>query len=246
MIKLFRKNPEILASQVVIKPHTPWYSRLFIVVIFIALLLVLSWGMYKAGSQSAKFDQALEQKTLEHLYDLDTCSKNKKQALCTQIAGLIRQSQINNTTHQDIVKEVKSLGDENNRMKEELAFFQRLMSGNGEISSGVSIYHFNLRKETLPGKYRYALSLVQGGQRPKDFQGSLKFSVNLVQNGQKKIIPLTHKDISKEFSINFKFYHRIEENFQVPLDTIVESLQVQVFKHDATEAILTQTVKLST
>ncbi|MDO9311774.1 MAG: hypothetical protein Q7T85_08765, partial [Nitrosomonas sp.] len=73
--------------------------------------------------------------------------------------------------------------------------------------------------------------------------GNLRFQVKLLQNNQSKIIPLTNKNATKDFPVNFKFFHRLEESFKVPPDTIVENLQVQIYKKDDSKVILTETVQ---
>ena len=119
------------------------------------------------------------------------------------------------------------------------------MSGNTKIDNGVSIHLFNLKKDNTPGVYRYSLSLVQGGSRAQEFTGYLKFLVNLRQNDQHKKVILTNKNTEQNFSVSFKFYHRIEENFKVPPETVVESIEVQVFEQNDRQAKLAKTVELS-
>jgi len=202
--------------------------------------------MYEAGSRSIIPKEEVAQEKLDQLFDSGTCLQEDRKELCAQLAGLIRQLQIKQTTSENLTKKVKILGTENNRLKEELDFFQHLMSGNTKIDNDVSIYRFILKKGSTTGIYRYSISLAQGGQRPIDFSGSLKFSVNLKQNNKNISVPLTNKETKdQDFPVNFKFFHKLEENFKLPPDTIVESLQVQVFEKDANTAILTQSIKPS-
>ncbi len=245
MTKPHKTKSGIFTSRVVIRPYIPWYFSLLVAVIIIALLFALAWGMYEAGSRSAKYHNETQNMELDPLFDSGTCIQKNREDLCTQISRLVRQQKTNSAIHQDLSKQVKFLGDENNHLKEELAFFQHLMSGNAKINKGISIYRFKLIKGQPTGIYRYTLSLVQGGRRPKDFQGTLKFSVKLKQNNQIKMVSLASKSTSKDFSVEFKFYHRMEESFQVPANATVESLQVQVFEKDVANAKLIQTIELS-
>lgn len=246
MIKPSKYTPRILAKHLVVRPHVPLYLRLLIITFVILLLLALSWGMYDAGSKATKFDdEQITDLESDPLYDSKACLEKGNKELCALLAEFARRLQMKNTSHQDLAKQVKLLGEENNHLKEELSYFQHLMSGNDDATSGISIYRFDLKEEESTGQYRYTLLLVQSEQRPKDFEGNLKFLVTLRQNETKKVVQLTSKDPSSLFSINFKYYQRIEESFQVPLDTIVESIQVQVFVKDEAEAKLTQSVKLS-
>jgi hypothetical protein len=240
--KFFQKKPKILSPRVVVRPHTSWPYRLVAIVISCLLLLLLSWGMYEAGSQSANTqNNNMVQEKLEHLYDPGTCRQTKKQKLCAQIGDLIQQLQISNTANKNLAKQVKLLANENDHLKEKLVFFQHLMSGNTKDS--ISIYQFSLKETQTPGKYRYTLTLIQGGERPSDFKGNLRFQVKLLQNDRSKTIPLINKNSTQDFPINFKFFHRLEESFKAPTDIIVESLQVQLYESNNSKAILTQTVQ---
>ncbi len=157
------------------------------------------------------------------------------------MGDLIHQLQISDTASENLATQIKLLTNENDHLKEKLVFFQHLMSGN--TKSGISIHQFSLKETDTPGKYRYALTLIQGGERPSDFKGNLRFQVKLLQNDQSKTIPLISKDSQQNFPVNFKFLHRLEENFNIPPDTIVESLQVQIHENNDSKAILTQTAQ---
>ena len=241
-----KNKPGILAQRVVVRPHVPWHFRLLIAAISILLLLALSWFMYNAGSKSTILgEEILFDAESYQSYDSSTCLKKGKKELCTQKAGLVRQLQMNSTLHENLAEQVKALGEENDQLKEELVFFQHLMSSTDNTKPGVSIRRFDLKQGKSPGEYHYTLLLAQGGQRPKDFEGNLKFLVTLRQNEDKKTVPLISRNATESFSVNFKFYQRVEESFQVPENAIVENLQVQLFEKDKTKAKLTQTVEPS-
>lgn len=239
--KFFQKKPNILSPRVVVRPYLSWQYRLAIIVGGCLLLLSLSWGMYEAGRQSADASHDLTEEKLASLYDPGACRQTKKQKLCTQMGDLIQQLQISDTTNENLAEQIKSLANENDHLKEKLVFLQHLMSGN--TKSGISIHQFSLKETDDPGKYRYALTLMQGGERPSDFKGKLRFQVKLLQNDRRKTIPLISKNSKQDFPVNFKFLHRLEESFKVPPDAIVESLQVQVYEHHDNKVVLTQTAQ---
>lgn len=242
MIKLFQKKPKILSPRVVVRPYLSWRYRLIFFVIACSLLSLLSWGMYEAGSRSATAaKEETVQENSDPAYTPGVCTQTKKQKLCSQIGDLTQQLHISNTANKNLANQVKTLANENDQLKEKLVFFQHLMSGN--TKSGLSIYHFSLKETQTPGKYRYTLTLVQGGERPNDFNGNLKFQVKLMQNEQSKTVPLTNQSSSHNFPVKFKFFHRLEENFKVPPGTRIESLQVQIYENGDNKAMLTQTIQ---
>ncbi len=212
---------------------------MMLVIVCCLVLLSLSWGMYEAGRHSTQPQHDWIEEKLAIEYDAGSCRQTKKQKLCTQMGDLIHQIQISTTANENLGKQIKLLANENDSLKEKLVFLQHLMAGN--TKSGISIHQFNLKETETPGKYRYALTLIQGGERPSDFKGNLKFQVTLQQNGQSKTIPLISSSSDENFPINFKFLHRLDESFKIPTDAIVESLQVQIFEqNDNKKVILTQ------
>ncbi len=245
IIKRIKRKFGIFAPRVAVRPHVPWYLRWLIIVIFATLVLALSWLMFDAGRKFTSFDKDGINHELNQLSDFSARLKRDNEKLRTKVTGLERQLQMDRATREDIVKQVKVLGEENNHIKEDLVFFQNLASSIGKATENISIYHFKLERGQSPGEYRYSLVLLLGGRHTNDFQGKLAFAINLWQDGKKAIMPLPSGDSSGVFNVSFKFYHRVERTFKVSSDTVVEGLQVQVFEDGTTEAKLTRIVNLS-
>lgn len=245
MIKSLKRKSGIFAGRVAVRPHRPVYLRWLVIAILTVLGLGLSWGMYDAGRKFAGFDKNEISIELDRLSQLNSRLQQENDELRMKVAGFDRQLQMDLVARQDITKHVKSLEDDNIRLKEDLAFFQNIGSASGKTEQRVSIGRLKLERGQLPGEYRYSLLLVQGGQRTKDFQGSLEFVINFLQNGEKMITPLASESPTKTFNVSFKFYERVERSFRMPPDAIVESMQVKVFENGIAQARLMQMVNLS-
>ena len=219
------------------------------------LLIAICWGMYQAGKHAAIEQQDVVESNSTnsaptdtsatiHAFDPGTCRQTKKQKLCSEIGDLTQQLQINTTANQNLAEQIKSLTSENDQLKERLVFLQHLVSSSTKNNVSVSIHQFNLKETPTPGQYRYALTLMQNGDKHHSaFKGNLRFLVSLVQNKQHKTIPLTNKQSKRDFPVNFKSFHRFEESFKIPPNTTVENIQVQIFKSGDSKAILTGTAK---
>lgn len=241
-IKSLKRKSGIFAPRVAVRPQSPGYLRWVIIGVLAALALGLSWGMYDAGRKFAGFDKNETSYELDRLSQLNKRLQQENEELRMKAAGLERQLQMDVAASEDVTKQVKMLGDENTRLKEDVAFFQNLLAVNGKTEQKVSIGRLKLERGQLPGEYHYSLLLVQGGQRTKDFQGSLEFVVNFRQNGEKMVTPLASESPSKTFNVSFKFYQRVEKSFRMPPDAVVESMQVKVFENGTAQAKLVQTV----
>ncbi len=244
-----RSKTDISAPIMVVKAHVPWHKRVLFVVIGLLLATLLAYGSYEAGRETNKVNNGnivTSDPGLEQILEASNCLKKYNEALCTQIADLVRQLQISNATRVDLAKQVKSLDEENERLREDLSLFQRLISGNDEAAEGELVIHrFSLEPSQIPGEYLYTLLLAQGGKRLKNFVGNLEFAVELTQNGEKKLISLVDENASKGFPVDFRYYHRLEKSFQIPADTVVESLQVRIFANGESSPVLTKTIQPS-
>lgn len=245
IIKSIKRKFGVFAPQVAVRPHVPWYLRWLVIVVLATLLVLLSWIMFDAGRQFTSFDKKGINHELDQLSDFSARLKQENEKLRTQVTGLERQLQMDRTTKEDIAEQVKILGDENIHLKENLAFFQNLVSGDGKATENIFIYHFNLEQGQSPREYRYSLVLLRGGQHTNNFKGKLAFAVHLWQDGKKVEMPLPSEGSSGVFSINFKFYHRVEKTFKAPPNAVVKGLQVQVFENGTKKAKSTRFVNLS-
>lgn len=227
------------------RPHVSSSARVLTVAVLIVLAFVLSLVMYNAGRKVSSPQRHEAGPEMERLAQLSVRLQQDNDELRMQVAGLDQQSQMNRAAHEDIAKQVKSLQEENTRLKEDLAFFESLGSAPTNPDQLVSIGGLKLERGKLPGEYRYSLLLVHAGQRGKDFQGSLEFAVIYLQNGEKMVLPLTSENASKMFDVSFRFYQRVENTFRLAPEAIVESLEVKVFEKGVAQAKLTQTVGVS-
>jgi len=211
----------------------------------ITMLIALAWWMYDSGRKFAGFDSGLAERELGRQAELNARLQTENAALRQEVAASERQLQIERSTYGDLAKQVKDLSDENTSLKEDLAFFQSLLSAGSK--EAVSIYRFNVEPDSLPGEYRYRLLLLQMGPRQKEFQGKLQFVVDVLQNGQKSVmtIPERNQGDLEAYNINFKYYQRVEGSFRVESGAVATSVQVRVFENGANDAKLTQTVNLS-
>lgn len=245
MIKSLKKKYGISAPRVAIRPQTPAYMRWVVITILAVLAVGLSLGMYEAGRRFAGFDKNETGDDLNRLSELNGRLERDNEELRMKVAGLDRQLQMDLVAREDIAKQVKTLENENIRLKEDLAFFQNLGSAGGKSEQKVSIGRLKLERGKLPGEYRYSLLLVQNGPRAKDFHGSLEFAVHFQQNGEKMMIPIGSDSSSQMLDINFRFYQRIDNTFHLPPDAIVDSMQVKVYEKGVAQTRLMQTVNLS-
>ncbi len=236
----------ISAPRMAVRAAIPWYWRWLGLIALALAILLLSRVAYDFGKQFAGFDQSEADREVQRLSESNAKLQQEIAQIRGQLAQGERQLQIERATYGDLVKQMKTLSEENAGLKADLAFFQTLMPSGGK-DGGVAINRFLVQNDVLPGEYRYRLLLTQTGQRSKDFQGNLQLVVNLQQDNKKVVMTLPAEDDKegKGLKLNFRFYQRIEGTFRVAPNAVVKSMQVRVFENGSSEPKLTQTANAS-
>jgi hypothetical protein len=237
----------IAAPRVAVHTHLPWHWRALIFASGALALAALAWLTYDFGlnlggfhSQQAAEEHARMSADLQRLQD-------ENADLSSQLAALERQMQIEASTKGDLAGQLSALSDENALLKEDLALFQTLMnSSGGDAGTGVTINRFRVRRDGLPGEYRYQLLVVQSRTRSKEFQGRLQLVVDMLQDGQPQVLVLPgNQEKVDPYNLSFRFYQRVEGGFQVPVEAIVTRVQVRVLENGIDGPRSSQSVNLS-
>src|SRR5258708_8128481 len=148
---------------------------------------------------------------------------------------------IEKTAQSQLASQVKVLEDENNRVKEDLAFFENLVPSERR-GEKVSIHRFKVERDVLPGEFRYRLLVLQGGRLDREFHGSLQLVVEMQQEGRDAtiIIPDSAETGSTSFKLNFKYFRRVEGTFRVPAGDRVRTVHARSLDHCSTTTRTTQ------
>ncbi len=246
MLRKLKRRYGIAGRRVAVHTHVPWYQRWLMGTLVVAVVLGLAWLTYDFGRSLAGFhsgEAAAEQARLEETVGR---LQDENSELRDQLAAAERQMQIESSTQGSLAGQLQTLSDENALLKEDLAFFQTLMTSSNDAPSGITINRFRVRPDALPGEYRYQLLVVQSRSRSKEFQGRLQLVVDLVQDGRPHVVLLPRaQDKEAPYVLVFKFYQRVEGAFTVPPDATVTRVQVRVLEDGADMPRSSQTVNLS-
>jgi len=244
-IKGIKRKFGVFAPQVSVRPNVPWYLRWLVIIVLIVLVLLLCWVMFDAGRRINDFDKNGISHESNQLSNINNRLKGENDKLRAQVAEFQLQMQMDSTTRNNITERINVLEDKNDQLKEELVFWENIVSGKGRATGNIFIYHFKVEKSQVPGKYSYNLVLLQGGEKINDFQGELAFTAHLWQDGKKVKMPITTENSTKRFNLKFKIYHRVGGSFEVLPDTVVEALEVKVYENGKKKAKSTRLVNLS-
>jgi hypothetical protein len=243
--RLWRPTAGISAARMAVRPDVPWYLRALQVAIAVSLAFALAWLLFSIyGSGTRERQTAAE---LTRLTDLVKRQETELAELRPKVAHADRQGQIEGAAAADMASQVKALAFENAALKEDLAFFQSLMTGASAREGTLSVNRFQLRPEALAGEYRYQMLLVQAGQRVGEFRGTLQFVLDVQQDGRKLVLVLPPEAdrAGRDYQISFKFFQRVEGTFKLTPGSVLKGMQVRVFENGGRTPKLTQTLNVS-
>jgi hypothetical protein len=234
------------ASRVTVRRKIPWYAWLLGFVAISAALAGYSWWMFDIGMRAAGVDLSAMRTELTSLRTKTAQLSKVNEDLMTRAGRAEGQHQVEKATHDDLAKQVKALMNENAQLKEDLAFFHAVTSGDAKQEK-ITVHRLQLQRDQGLGEFRYGLLLVQAGGAGKSFQGRLQFTVRLRQNGKESVMTLPGPAAGSPdpFRVEFRFYKRVEGTFKAPVAATVESLQVRVFTDGSREPLASESVQLS-
>ncbi|MCE5182096.1 MAG: hypothetical protein LLG15_09880 [Betaproteobacteria bacterium] len=243
--RTLKRNFGIAASPLTVRRHVAWYWRLPVFMVLLAGVAALSWWFYDAGLHFAGFERGVTVEEVQRLKEKVDVLERENALWRSVGAQSERKIQIEQITQKDLVKNVKTLQDENAQLKEDLVFFRKQMSPD-KNGDELSIYRFKV-ENIMPGEYRYRLLLLQGGQREREFQGKVELLVNLARGSEKTVmtIPSAKGADARAYNLSFKYYQRLEGTFHVEPKAVVKNVQIRVFENGAAQPKLMQTVNLT-
>ncbi len=239
LAKRIRQRFGISAPRMAVRSELAWYWRWLLFASVAVVSLALAGWMYNAGRRFAGFDSSELDRLRESVLRLEHENARLHQ---TADAGDARLK-IEQTAGAQLATQVKSLQEENRRLKEDLAFFENFAPAAGKLA----INRFTVQPGVLPGEYRYRLLVILGGaRRERQFQGSLQLVLNLQNEGHDGMIILPDgTQHNSNFTLNFKYFQRIEGTFRVPQQARLHAVQARVLENGSNQALATQSVDLS-
>lgn len=230
-----------------VRPDVPWYWRTLGVGAAVVSLVVVVWLV---GTAFGAFD-GFRRGGPERIVAAPNRDAQPDDAELAELrahaARADRQLQMERAAAADLAKQVKVLAFENAALKEDLAFFQSLMSSTEARQGGITVNRFRLQSEPVAGEFRYQMLVVQSGQRVKDFHGRLQFVLDVQQDGRKlvMILPPEGDGDGPDYQLNFKFFRRVEGTFKLAPGSVLKGMQVRIFENGSRTPKLTQSLSVS-
>jgi PAS domain-containing protein len=242
-----RQRFGIAAPKVSVRTHVPWYLRWLGLAVALVFSVALAAWTWDAGRRFAGFDRSEVEQDLAAARAEAAKLREELERLRALANAADSKVAIERTAQQKLAQQIRSLEQENGRVREELALFESMLSSETAVAAPLSILRFKVEPDLLPGEYRYRLLLLASGpRRGRDFQGRLELAVGLTEDGRSAIImvPGQAEAEGPAFRLAFKHFQRIDGSFRVSPKARVGSVQVRVYESGSAEPKVTQSVTL--
>jgi len=141
-------------------------------------------------------------------------------------------------------KQIVSLQQENTQLKEEGAFFEKLIGSAAGSKNGLAVQRMQAERETV-NSYRFRALIVQGSAE-SPFKGKLTLIATIIADGKRSNINLPDEqpDLIASLALDFKTYQRVEGIFKVPANAQLKTLQMRVIPAGSKEPRAQQSLQL--
>ena len=236
-----RQRFGIAAPRVAVQTHIPWYWRWLGMALFLGLAAASAAWIYDAGRRFAGFDSSELANVQQELEE----ARSELDRLRAVANAAERRLAIERAAQQNLAKQIRTLEQDNARVREELATLDSMLSSEARAGNALAIYRFKVEPNVLPGEYRYQLLLVTPRTRSEpEFNGRLELVVSLNEGGQNAMMSFPEASEAGNFRLAFKYFRRVEGTFRVNPKAKVENVQVRVYETGSSQPRATHTVTL--
>ena len=236
--RLLRRRLSISSPRMTVRSHMPWPLRWAVAAVALGFSGALALWAFEVGKGLAGLGQDQQEMaaSLSEARQLVlTLQKEREsaQAIANTADSLLKTER---ATQQRLAEQVKALEMENQALKDDLGFFERLLPASSE---GLSVRGLQADLPA-PGQLRYQLLVMQqGGRALPDFKGRYDVSLSGLMDGRPWSTSLPA--VSKPLQV--RQYVRLEGVTEYPSTVVVKQVQVQVFD-DRGVLRATQSLKL--
>jgi septal ring factor EnvC (AmiA/AmiB activator) len=212
-----------------IKTDWPWPLKVAFLGIVLGLSAAAAMWAYDLGRGFTAFGLAPSKSQIDDLQRKIDALTTERDGYSSKVNAAESQLNIERSAQKQLSAQIKTLAAENAKLKEDLAFFERLLPA--DTGSGISIRR--LQAELIaPNQLRYRLLLMQGAKDGRNFVGDLQFAVAVVQADKSAMMmfPQGNAGEANKLKVNFKHYQRIEGVLTLPEGVAAKSIQARVLE----------------
>ncbi len=224
-----------------IRPHRPWLRWAGAAGLG-ALAVAVAWAAFDYGRVRGGYDRrAAEAERLALEAEIERL-RGERDTLRARLARIERERVVERAAHERLQALVDGLQAENGRLRETLAFYERVV-GPRDGRRGLRVQSFALEAGAGPREWRYKLVLAQSPRRRRLARGVVDLELEGEREGAPVRLGLARLTAEGEGRVPFRFryFQYLEGTLRLPEGFVPRRLVLRVSPRGAKEAVLERT-----
>ena len=239
--RLLRRRLTISAPRMAVRSALPWPFRWVLLALVFGFCAAIGMWAFEFGREIAGLEKGHSEeliktraKVVSLQADLDAAieQRNEAQSIANTAGVLVATEK---ATTGLMAAQVKLLEADNQRLRDDLGFFEKLIPV--AATDGLAIRGLQAELKDA-GKIRWQVLVIQSRKTAPEFSGRIEITVNGTLNGKAWTGNLPHAGVQ----IKMAQYGRFEGEFDVPNQVSVKGLTARVMEGAVVKA--TQVAKL--
>jgi hypothetical protein len=240
-LRLLLRRLTISAPRMAVHSALPWPFRWAMLAIVAGFCGAIAMWAFEFGKDIAGLDrgikeqlqqvlsenQALKEQLMVVRSERDQASSVANSADTLLITAKVAQEKLVEVNHQ--------LDSENQRLRDDLGFFERLIPATGVVGPSIRSLQAELQHN---GELKWQLLVIQAIKNPENFSGRLEIIFSGFENGK----PWTMGLPGGTQVLTVKQYGRVEGTFLVPENVAIKAVTAKILDGQSVRA--SQTIKL--
>lgn len=234
-LRLLLRRLTVSAPRMAVRSALPWPLRWVLIALVFGFCAAIALWAFEFGKDIAGLERGvheqLQQSKMEILALQSEISslkdaRNKAQSVANTAETVLTTEKM---AQEKLVALNQQLATENQRLKDDLGFFEQLIPASG--GTGLAIRQ--LQADVLKtGELKWQVLVIQAGKNPPDFSGQLTLSFTGMRNGK----PWTADLPEGALPLTLRQYGRSQGIFQAPVDVVLKGVSAKVLDDKGVKA----------
>lgn len=165
-------------------------------------------------------------------------AQDENQQLLRRLAQLERGQQVTDAANSDLRKQLIEAEGLQSELREEIAFYRRLLDVGGEIR-GLAIHDLTLTTTASPRVVTYRLVLSQNLNKASVIDGSYRIEVEGVRDDRAEVLDSVALGLDPDsLQFSFKYYQLLRGSLSLPAGFEPLKINVEVQRSDRSSPVL--------
>jgi uncharacterized FlaG/YvyC family protein len=235
--RLLKRRLTISAPSMAIRSSLPWPIKWVLAALVLGFCAAIALWAFEFGKDLAGIDQGEKEQLAAIKIEASKLREERDKA--QSIANVSGISMVTErATQEKLMQKVKQLESENQTLRDDLGFFERLIPSTTTEALAIR----GLQAEVLPSnQLKWQVLVVQSAKNPNEFKGKLDVTISGTLSGKPWMANLANGAMA----IEVKQYRRIDGLIELPAQVQIKSVVVKVMDNSASSTVrATQALKL--